>query len=134
MFVTVLNMPLSWIFQASEYDRVLKTPGLRICEGLNMPRFWIYHGSKYASGSEYPKVSNIPGFEICQGYTGLWICLNMPDYAIVCGNMREYILICLNDFCFVFPHCNPLSKGTICWFLEERKFSLKYLICLFVLD
>ena len=134
MFVTVLNMPLSWIFQASEYDRVLKTPGLRICEGLNMPRFWIYHGSKYASGSEYPKVSNIPGFEICQGYTGLWICLNMPDYAIVCGNMREYILICLNDFCFVFPHCNPLSKETIRWFLEETKFSLKYLICFFVLD
>ena len=45
-------------------------------------------------------------------------------------NLSEWFL------CYTFTHCNPLSKGTIDFFLEEEKFdffysSWKYLIFVF---
>ena len=63
-----------------------------------------------------------------------WIMiLNMSDYAwvcLICLNMPEYAWICLlNDFCFTFSHCNPLSAwrhGYLFQHLHEtRSYSLK---------
>ena len=105
---------------------------------LNTPGFWTSQGSEYTKVLNTSLVLNLPGFWICQGYTGFWICLNMPDYlwlnmpeyawiclnmsGWICLNMPEYTwiclnmpgyawicLTCLNGFCFIFPRCNPLS-------------------------
>ena len=70
---------------------------------LNIPVSWIVQGSEYTSGFEYARILNILGFRICQGYTGFriclnnsWICLNMPYSVWICLNMPEYAGICVN--------------------------------------
>ena len=91
---------------------------LNISLVLNMPVFWIYNSFEYARVpymAEYTSV--IPEYA--------WLWLDMPQYLWICLN-------CLNDFCFTFPHCNPLPTWKrnylfrrLCegCFLEETKFD-----------
>ena len=50
-----------------------------------MPGFWINQGSECVSGSEYAKlyrVLNVTEY-VCIIHEYVWICLNMPTYALV---------------------------------------------------
>ena len=74
--------------------------------------FWLYQGSEYAWSSyifdrllKMSRVLNVPGFWmwqscICRGYTELWKCLNMGQYASM---MPEYTSIFLNmaEYCWM---------------------------------
>ena len=44
---------------------------------------------------------------ICEGYTGCWICLNKPDYALI---ISHYEWICLNN----------AEYDWICWYMPEK--------------
>ena len=77
------------------------------------------------------------------GYTGFWICLNIPwivphylwlslnmsKYAWISWNMCEYALICYNGFYSTFIHCNSLSTWTRDYLFQRlrktRSYSLK---------
>ena len=91
-YASVLNILGFYICPGSEYTRVLNMPLV-----LNMSEFWISQLSEYTKVLNMPLLLNLPGFWICQGYTGFWICLNMPDYiwlnmsgsVWICRNMRE---------------------------------------------
>ena len=53
-----------------------------------MAGFWIClvyvsQGFNKASGSKYAMAQNMARLWICEGYTGCWICLNKPDYALL---------------------------------------------------
>ena len=65
-YARLLNIPGFWMYQGSEYTRVLSMFLI-----LNMSGFRIYHGSEYAKvtqGFEYTWI--IPGYA--------WLCLNVP--------------------------------------------------------
>ena len=108
-YARVLNKLEFWISRGSEYIKVLNTRLI-----LNMPWFWIRfwfwicQGSEYASGSEFARVLNMSELHRVLNMSD-YVWLNMPGYVWICRNMREYAKICLNDFSFIFPHCNPLS-------------------------
>ena len=58
-----------WMCQGTEYTRVLNMPLV-----LNTVR----QRSEYTRALDMLLVLNISGFWTCQGYTGFWICLNIP--------------------------------------------------------
>ena len=77
----VLNMPEYWIWQNSEYSRVL------ICELYTA--FWICQNMSWES-SEYILGLNMPGFWVTKGFkyakkwlNRTWICLNMSEFTIM---------------------------------------------------
>ena len=120
-----------WIYQGSEYTRVLNMPGFWMYQGseyarvLNMPGFWLYQGSKYS------RVRNLQGFWICQGFEytrvlnmpRLWIYqgseyargLNIPHFWIYQGSeytevtqVSECAWLCLNMpeyWTLIWPYC-----------------------------
>ena len=88
----------------------------RIC--LNMTKkwldklFWLYQGSEYAWSKIHrvlnispvfnDRVSNMPSLWIREGYTGRWIYLNKPEYALkipqdawICPNKSGFAWIYL---------------------------------------
>ena len=38
---------------------------------------------KYTASSKYARDQNMAGFWISEDYTGCWICLNKPKYALI---------------------------------------------------
>ena len=76
----VLNMPIFWTWESSEYGRVLNMWALHSV--LNMP--------------EYATILNMTGFWICKSYAGCQICHNIAEclkMAKVCLNMSEFMII-----------------------------------------
>ena len=92
-----------WIFHDSEYVRFLHnasvTQGIEygwiMSYGrvLNMP-VQNLQGFKKASGSKYARAQNMARLWIWKGYTGCWICLHLPEYALI---MCQYVWICFNN-------------------------------------
>ena len=76
-----------------------------------MTGFWIclvsFTGFWYASGSKYARAQNMARLWICEGYTGWWIYLNKPEYALI---MPQYAWICLNNAEFVCIYLNKQSS------------------------
>ena len=107
-----------WIYvgmqleKASEYSRILSMSGFCIMQVshkvLNMPEYgWIMsygrilnmpvqnlQGFKKASGSKYARAQNMARLWIWKAYIGCWICLNLPEYALI---MSQYVWICFNN-------------------------------------
>ena len=95
------------LWKSPEYSRIPSMPGFYICKCCT--RFWIWLNNALWQGSECawstfhrvlnkPPALNMPGSEygkdgICEGYTGCWICINKPGYAVI---MSQYVWICLN--------------------------------------
>ena len=79
----VLNMPKFWLWQSSEYGRVLNTQGLHSI--LNMPE-WAILEFEYILGSKYASILNMPEwalteFEYILGSKYASI-LNILEYAL----------------------------------------------------
>ena len=102
-----------WIFQNSEYFRFLRMQALRfrIClkncsdygRVMNMTGFI---GCWTSSASKYARAPNMTRLWFCEGYSGLWICLDKPEYALVMSqyawiwlNSAKYAWICQNSEC-----------------------------------
>ena len=92
-----LNIREFWIYQSSEYPRILN-----MLLVLNISGLLIYHGSEYTrvtQGFEYDWID----------LNNSWVCLILPE----CTQIR------MNSVCFTFTHCNSLSEGTIDCFLGK---------------
>ena len=116
------------------YGRVLNIPGFLICQvsayvnviqgseyawiwlnnawiNYSMTGFWLclvsFTEFWYASGSKYARARNIARLWICEGYTGWWIYLNKPEYALI---MPQYAWICLDNAEFVCIYLNKQSS------------------------
>ena len=89
----VLNMPKFWIWQNSEYDRVLNLWVLHSL--LNMPEYVLAESFEYILGSKYARIRNMAGFWICKSYTGFYtaIWLTMSERTWICLNMSEFTII-----------------------------------------
>ena len=91
----------------------------------------VWQSSEYASaaGSGYTSALNtslvfkVAWFWIYQGYTGFWICLNMPDYAWIFQSMSEYGWM---TFVLQFPIVilAYLTLGYLFQRLHETSYSL----------
>ena len=111
-YVRVLNIrKFSLIWQGSEYGfecnygMVLNIPWLRVCQvcayasvAQGSEYAWIWLNNALKQGSEYawstfhrflnkPPAQNMARMWICERYTGCWICLNKPEYALI---MSQY--------------------------------------------
>ena len=94
-------------------------PGFYICKRYK--RFWIWLNNALWQGSEYAMsmfrrvlnrlpVLSMPVLRrlgICKGFTGCWICLNKPEYALI---MSQYAQICLNNAEYDWICHNILEK------------------------
>ena len=74
-----------------------------------MAGFWIClgevsQGFKYDSGSKYGRAWNKARLWICKSYSGFWICLNKPEYALI---VPQYVSILLDNAAYV---CKFLNK------------------------
>ena len=116
--VRVLNIPGMSICQGSgflvlyrltyfyKYVWGLSIPGLPLCPGFWISRvthqsfieFWTWFGSKYA------RAQNMASLWICKSYTGLWICLEIPEYAL----MPQHAGMCLNNAEYA-EHCQTFK-------------------------
>ena len=98
-----------WICQGFEQTKV-----------LNKPVFWIYQGSEYASSSQFARVLNMsvlhrvlnmPEYAWLCLTEYVWICLNMPGYAWICLNLPEWLFVLY--FPIVIPY---LLEGVVIYF------------------
>ena len=62
----VLNMPKFWLWQSSEYGKVLNIGVLRSV--LNIPEYIPWQSFEYILGSKYARILNIADFWICKRY------------------------------------------------------------------
>ena len=85
-----LNMSKFWIWQSSEYGRVLKRRTLHTLLKMSWQSSEYISGSKYAR-TEYGrilniqkvhKVLNLPQYDWI-GLNSAWICLNMSELTII---------------------------------------------------
>ena len=114
--VRVLNIRKFWlIWQGSEHalgcnnGRVLNILDFRVCQVSAYAS--VAQGSEYTwstfhkvwtkpFGSKYVRAQNmivnmfVKRLWIFEGYTGCWICLNKPEYALI---ITQYAWICLNN-------------------------------------
>ena len=112
-FGRVLDIPGFWISHVSEYARV--TQGfsytwIQLNVWINcstMAVFWICL-VKLSQGFE--RACNLARLWICEGYTGCWICLNKPEYALISLNMSKYALIMLKMFKYTWVYVNKRSS------------------------
>ena len=54
----------------------------------------LFHRVFQAASSAYASAQNIARLQICKVYTGCWIWLNKPEYALI---MSQYAWIYLNN-------------------------------------
>ena len=71
-------------------------------------------GFKQASSSKYARAQNMARLWICEGYTGNWICLNRPEYAVV---MSQYAWICPNNAEYDWV-CRHIRQKTVLNMIE----------------
>ena len=76
-----LNMTGSWIYQGSEYTRILNISGFQICKGFEYVRVLnISRLHRLLNVPEYPLI--IP--------ENAWLSLNISEYAWIYQHMHEY--------------------------------------------
>ena len=126
-----------WIFQDSEFARFLHIKslhkvlnmaeikgseyvlGFKYVRVLNICKFLLlWQGSEYVWSTilrvlNKSSVLNMLGLRTLQGceyegYTGCWICLNMPNYPLI---MSQYAQMCLN---------NSEYDGICCIYLKKK--------------
>ena len=113
-----------WIFKDSEYASLLLMQAFR--KVLNMPEYgWIMTygrvlnmpGQFRASGSKYDSAQNMAKLLICEDYTGCWIYLNKPEYALI---MSQYAWICLNNTEYDWI-CQHKPENMECWICQNSE-------------
>ena len=116
----VLNIPVSWIAQDSEY-----ISGSEFARVLDIPGFWIYLWFWICQNSKYTRVSNMPGLHRVQNMPGK--CLNMPEYAWICLDLPEWLLLYISPFPHLFYNLfSTWALGYLFKRLQEtRGYSLK---------
>ena len=97
-----------------------------------MAEFWIClvvsQGFKWASGSKYARAQNMVRLWIFEGYTGCWICLNRPEYALI---MSQYVWICHNNaeydwICWHTPEKTVLNMPELFWMCLMQYIALDH--------
>ena len=101
----ILIMPKFWIWQSSEYGRVLS---MRALPSVHMPKCvllesWVYLGFYICQDSEYGRVLNM---RVTQGSKYVTIWLNMSEYVWIYHNRRGAKYVSNNRKCEVFLQVN----------------------------
>ena len=147
--MSLVPMPVFWVYQNSEYADVLNIPGLyiclwfSICQGSEYTNILTMPGFEYASSAQCARVLNRPGLHrpdhawripeyallhlIMPGY--VCICLNMPGYTYAGMAFVLHVpiagihLTLWNAIVKTFAHNYP--SATLCWMLKEESFYSK---------
>ena len=101
------------VAQGSEYNWIWLNNHLWQDSVLNMP------GQRFTgtSGFKYSRAQNVARLWICKGYTGCWICLNKPEYALI---MPQYLWICFNNTEYDWTY-RPTPEKIYWWICQNSE-------------